>query len=320
MDSNTSAGNPLVTVVTITYNSSSYVRDAIESVLAQSYTNIEYVIGDDCSTDDTWQIIQEYDDYRIIAYRNESNVREYANRNKAINKAKGKYLIFIDGDDVIYPHGLDFMVRMLEAFPASAMAIMRPYHSKIIYPVELNPYTLFLAEYFHKSLLDTAFTNTFFKLSILKGFGGLSEKYAAGDNYIRLKIAKENNCLLINDNLTWWRETPGQAFQRLSNTVYGFLQAFNVKIEMLDENCPFTAEEKVLATKNVQRKVVIDALKMVGKGEVLKGLQILISSNLIRKVVPLLFSKYKKIDPFFNYSAVNPIRLSYDFNPFARKK
>ena len=54
------SNNPLVTVVTVTYNSSKYVRDAIEGVLAQSYANIEYIIADDCSTDDTWKIINEY--------------------------------------------------------------------------------------------------------------------------------------------------------------------------------------------------------------------------------------------------------------------
>src|SRR5438105_4541179 len=99
---------PLVTVITVTYNSAAYVRDAIESVLAQTYDNIEYIIGDDYSTDNTWQIIREYKDERIRAYRNEKNLGEYPNRNKAISLATGKYLIFIDGDDILYPHGIAY--------------------------------------------------------------------------------------------------------------------------------------------------------------------------------------------------------------------
>ena len=310
---------PLVTVVTVTYNSSAYIRDAIQSVLAQSYWNIEYIIGDDCSTDDTWKTIEEYKDSRIKVYRNEANLKEYANRNKALSLATGKYLIFIDGDDIIYPHGLEFMVPMLEAFPDSAMAIMCPYNSKIIYPIELEPHDLIVAEYFHKTFLDTAFTNTFFRTDILKGYGGLSEKYASGDTYIRLKIATENRCLLINDNLTWWRETPGQASKKLSKTVDGFLQGYYLKMEMLDEKCPLTSEEKMLAQKNVERKVVINALKIIAKGKVLKGLQILKSTKLLQKIFPLLFLSYKEIDPFFSYSSQNPLRLSYEYNPFAKK-
>ena len=60
---------PLVSVVTVTYNSALYVRDALESVLAQTYTDLEYIICDDCSTDDTWKIISEYPDTRIKAYQ-----------------------------------------------------------------------------------------------------------------------------------------------------------------------------------------------------------------------------------------------------------
>ena len=112
---------PLVTIITVTYNSSKYVRDAIEGVLAQTYTNIEYIIGDDCSTDDTWSIIREYKDPRIKAYRNETNLGEYPNRNKAILMSTGEYLLFIDGDDYIYPHGLSYYVDLITKYPQAAI-------------------------------------------------------------------------------------------------------------------------------------------------------------------------------------------------------
>jgi len=57
----------LVSVITITYNSSKFVRDAIEGVLNQKHKNIQYIIGDDCSNDDTWKIINEYQDNRIVS-------------------------------------------------------------------------------------------------------------------------------------------------------------------------------------------------------------------------------------------------------------
>lgn len=319
MDSEVFNDNPLVTVVTISYNSSAYIRNAIESVLAQSYTNIEYIIGDDCSTDDTWQIIREYKDSRIMAYRNESNLQEYANRNKAIGKTNGKYLIFIDGDDIIYPHGLDFMVRMLDAFPNSAMAIMRQYHPKLIYPVELSPRELYIAEYFDKSFLDTAFTNTFFRTEVLKKYGGISEKFVSGDVHIRLKIANDHYCLLINDNFTWWRKTPGQASEKTKG-LKGILQGFILKKEMLDFSYPLTENEKNKAIENLQKKIVAIAIKSLLKGKFYFSLKLLSDTNLLKLkiILILLFKKEIRKDPFPEYSSVNPKRLHWSLHPYSR--
>jgi glycosyltransferase involved in cell wall biosynthesis len=61
---------PVVTVITVTYNSGKYVRATIKSVLAQDYPNIEYIIADDCSKDNSWAIIHEFKDSRIKTFRN----------------------------------------------------------------------------------------------------------------------------------------------------------------------------------------------------------------------------------------------------------
>jgi glycosyltransferase involved in cell wall biosynthesis len=312
--------DPLVTVVTVTYNSSAYVRDTIESVLAQRYTHFEYIIGDDCSTDDTWQIIQQYKDPRIRAYRNDSNLREYPNRNKAIAMATGKYLIFIDGDDIIYPHGLEFMTRMAEAFPDSALAVMRGYHPKLIYPVEVTPRDLFIAEYFDKSLLDIAFTNTLFKTAVLQSVGGLSSAYISGDTYIRLKIAQAHKCLLISDSLTWWRMTPGQATSKAIGSIQGMIQHYEYRAGMLDANAPLTAEERLRALKNMQYKVVRVACRMILKGRFRKGFQLLKATGLLFKVPVCLTYSFTSIDPFAGYSSVKPLKIAFERNPFSSTK
>jgi glycosyltransferase involved in cell wall biosynthesis len=312
--------SPLVTIITVTYNSSAYVRDAIESVLAQQYTNFEYIIGDDSSTDNTWEIIQSYSDSRIRAYRNDSNLREYPNRNKAIAMATGKYLIFIDGDDVIYPHGLEFMVRMIESFPDSAMAIMRKYHPKLIYPVEVTPHDLFVAEYFDKSLLDIAFTNTFFNTAILKQEGGLPTDYISGDTYIRLKIARSRSCVLISDSLTWWRMTPGQATLKATTSVQGDIQHYQCRTELLSTQSPFTNEEKLLALKNLKYKVAHKAMRMLLKGSLKRSYQLLRATDLLWKLPACLLYTYTTIDPFASYSAVNPKKIDFDQNHIQQRR
>jgi len=210
------ANRPLVTVVTVAYNAARYIRDAIESVLAQEYDNIEYIIGDDCSTDETWRIISEYHDSRIKAYRNETNIREYPNRNKAIELATGKYLIFIDGDDIIFPHGVGFFVNMMEAFPEAAMAIQKNYYNNLLYPALMKPEQTLRNSFYGKfNLLTSSFASDFFKTEVLKKWK-LRTDYISGDEEIRLRIAMHYPILFVAGWVSWPRETPDQASSQIT--------------------------------------------------------------------------------------------------------
>lgn len=212
---------PLVTVITVTYNSSLFVRDTIKSVLSQSYTHIQYLIGDDCSGDETWKIINEYNDPRIIKYRNENNLGEYQNRNKAITMASGKYLIFIDGDDIIYPHGIGYFVEMLERFPEAALAVQKGYLNNMLFPALLFPEESVSNYFFGKeNLLSSSFVSDFYRTDALNKSGLLKTNYIGGDNEIRLRIAAGNPILLIAGWVSWARETPGQASSKISLTTH----------------------------------------------------------------------------------------------------
>ena len=89
----------LVSIIMPAYNCSRFIREAIDSVLAQTYTAWELLIVDDCSTDDTAAIIASYQDERIHYFRNEQNSGAALSRNKALREAKGKYIAFLDADD-----------------------------------------------------------------------------------------------------------------------------------------------------------------------------------------------------------------------------
>lgn len=139
---------PLITVITVAYNSALYIRDTIKSVLNQNYNNIEYIIGDDSSSDNTWSIINEFDDPRIIKYRNEINIGEYSNRNKALHLATGEYLIFIDGDDIMFEHALATFVYYVKQFPESGMFFSRDWDYRLLPPVKLNPVDIYRFHFF----------------------------------------------------------------------------------------------------------------------------------------------------------------------------
>jgi glycosyltransferase involved in cell wall biosynthesis len=92
----------LVSVVVATYNGEKFLREQLDSVINQTHLSLEIIIADDCSTDNTWPIIEAYrnKDSRIKAYRNESNVGYTRNFENAILASKGKYIAFCDQDDI----------------------------------------------------------------------------------------------------------------------------------------------------------------------------------------------------------------------------
>ena len=104
----------LVSVVMPAYNAEKYISEAIQSVLNQTYRNFELIIVDDGSTDKTWQIIQSYNDSRIIAIRHQQNKGVAEARNTALNIAKGKWVALIDADDVWLPERLEKLAGILE--------------------------------------------------------------------------------------------------------------------------------------------------------------------------------------------------------------
>ena len=226
---------PLVTVVTVTYNSARFVRDTIESVLAQTYTDLEYIIGDDCSTDDTWDIIRQYKDPRIKAWRNEKNLGEYPNRNKAIGQATGKYLIFIDGDDIIFSHGIAFFVNMMEAFPEAGMAIQKGYYNNILFPALFSPEEVLRNHFYGKhDLLSSSFASNFFRTSLLQQWK-LPTGYITGDDAIRLVFACHHPVLFVSGWVSWPRETPGQASSKAKDGT-GLIETYLYSKEILSHH------------------------------------------------------------------------------------
>lgn len=98
----TSTKNPLVSVVMPVYNPGKYLIDAIESILNQTFSDFEFIIVDDASTDNSWKIIKSYakKDNRIIPIKNKINLGVSLTSNIAISQSKGKYIARMDSDDI----------------------------------------------------------------------------------------------------------------------------------------------------------------------------------------------------------------------------
>lgn len=104
----------LVSIIMPSYNTAKYIEASIESVLAQTYRNWELLIIDDFSMDNTDDIVKKYDDKRIVYVKNEKNTGAAVSRNKALKMAKGKWIAFLDSDDLWYPTKLEKQVEFMK--------------------------------------------------------------------------------------------------------------------------------------------------------------------------------------------------------------
>lgn len=96
-----------ISVILSAYNEERYIRKAIESVLGQSLKDLELIVINDGSTDDTLNVIMSFDDERIILIDNGENIGPGASRNMGIEMARGEYISFLDGDDWFTPEALE---------------------------------------------------------------------------------------------------------------------------------------------------------------------------------------------------------------------
>ena len=107
--------NELVSIITPSYNTAKFIRKTIESVQAQTYQNWEMIIVDDCSSDNTDDVVAGYlYDKRIKYIKNKKNFGAAGSRNRALREAQGKWIAFLDSDDLWSPEKLEKQIDFMQ--------------------------------------------------------------------------------------------------------------------------------------------------------------------------------------------------------------
>ena len=148
--------NSLVSIITPSYNSAKFIKQCIESVIAQTYTNWEMLIVDDYSSDNSLQILKKYNDKRIQLIELDKNVGASESRNVAIRKAKGKYIAFLDSDDLWEPQKLEKQISFMQkkdiVFSFSTYQPMSDDESKL-YSIIHAPKIVTYSSYLKKTII-----------------------------------------------------------------------------------------------------------------------------------------------------------------------
>jgi glycosyltransferase involved in cell wall biosynthesis len=242
---------PLVSVLMTTYNREKYLVQAVESVLASTFRDFELIIVDDQSKDRSLAIAKELaeKDARIRVILNEKNLGDYPNRNKAASLARGKYLKYVDADDLIYPTGLQVLVDGMERFPEAGYGLgSLPQDKFRIFPFMLTPEEAYQRHYFKEQLFHKAPLSAILRKDVFEAVGGFTGRRYLGDFEMWHILSARYPVVLMPHGIVWYREHEEQEMQnnRTDFTIpFKYLQCSE---EMINKpECPLTAEDRAKA-------------------------------------------------------------------------
>ena len=199
----------LVSIIMPTYNCARFIRESIDSVLAQTYTNWELIIVDDSSTDNTAEMIANFNDPRIHYLRNEQNEGAALTRNKALRAVKGRYIAFLDSDDLWHPDKLERQIAFMEQ---NGYAFT--YHEYTEIDESSNPIGIYVSGKKHVRPFDMYCCCWPGCLSVVydaKNIGliQIPDIRKNNDSAMWLQAIRKADCYLLPENLAQYRRRTG---------------------------------------------------------------------------------------------------------------
>ena len=236
--------SPGISVLMTTYNREKYVRQAIQSVLDSTFKDFELVVTDDGSTDDTVRIVKEMAklDDRIKLHINPKNLGDYPNRNQAASNATGKYLKYVDADDLIYPWGLQILWDCMEQFPEARWGLCSLAQDRDQpFPFQLTSEEAYRYHYLGPGLFHKSPLSSIIRRDLFEEVGGFRPGRMVGDFEMWHRLALHSNVVLMNHGVAWYRSHENQE----SNVIEEYKQAYNaIREEYLNHpECPLNLEE-----------------------------------------------------------------------------
>ena len=223
----------LVSIIMPSYNTAKYIAETVQSVLAQTYQNWELIIVDDCSTDDTDEVVKPFlRDSRIRYLKNEKNSGAAVSRNRALREAKGKWIAFLDSDDLWMPEKLEKQIAFMKenGYHFSYTDYMeideasRPNGKTVTGPKKITKAGMF--NYCWPGCLTVMYD------AETVGLIQIADIKKNNDYAMWLKACKKADCYLLDESLAKYRKRTGS----ISNHGYMKLVKWHYKLFREAEN------------------------------------------------------------------------------------
>lgn len=254
------------------YNREKYIGSAIESVLASTFGDLELLVVDDRSKDNTLDIARSYEklDPRVRVILNENNLGDYPNRNEAASLARGKWLKYVDSDDYIYPTGLQVMMDMMGRFPEAGYGLSSIYQfEERPFPIELSPREAYREHYFGRPIFHKAPLSAIIRKSVWEHVGGFSPTRMTSDMDMWHRLSVHYPVVLMPLGVVWYRIHAEQEMaDTRENEIAYRLQYEEIVIRMLaDPDVPLTFNEKTRVCERMIKQNRRFAFRKFSKGD-----------------------------------------------------
>lgn len=194
-----------MSIIMPSWNTERFIAESIQSVIDQTYKKWELLIVDDCSTDNTDEIVASFQDDRIRYFKNEKNSGAALTRNRAMREAQGEWIAFLDSDDLWAPKKLERQLKFMKK-----NNLVFSYHDYVKIDENSNPLNIYVSgprvvtkhkmyNYGYPGCL------TFIYSAKAMGLIQIKDIKKNNDYAILLKLCKRANCVLLKENLAQYR-------------------------------------------------------------------------------------------------------------------
>ncbi len=195
----------LVSIIMPSWNTGKFIADSIESVINQTYPNWELLIVDDCSTDNTDEIVSLFHDNRIKYFKNKRNSGAALTRNKAMRKAQGEWIAFLDSDDLWDSKKLEYQIKYMKR-----NNLVFSYHEYEKIGEDSEPLNIYVSGpkvVTKRKMYNYGYPGclTFMYNAKAMGLIQIKDIKKNNDYAILLKLCKKADCVLLKKNLAKYR-------------------------------------------------------------------------------------------------------------------
>jgi glycosyltransferase involved in cell wall biosynthesis len=264
---------PLVSIIMNVRNGAAFLRDALNSVLAQTFQDWELVVWDDCSTDDSAKIVSEYRDPRVRCYLSPDDTPLGAARNAAIRKATGEWLAFLDQDDIWMPRKLEQQMALVGSdtgiiYGRTVMFDARGNRRDYDYGHEFSPLPEgdIFTQLFSKACF-IAMSSTVLRRLAVEELGGIPDSIqVVPDYYLYIAIARRYSARAVQQVVCRYRVHPGS----MSNSNQRRLHEEPLWIVNQWAHC---LDPRIAAHRRMTYSTVLALLEMRSSKTLLSGLR-----------------------------------------------
>ena len=195
----------LVSVIMPSWNTADFIAESIRSVIAQTYTDWELIIVDDCSADNTDEVVASFHDSRIRYFKNEKNSGAALTRNRALREARGEWIAFLDSDDLWEPEKLERQIAFMKK-----NGYVFSYHEYMKIDEQSKPLGIYVSgpeRVTRRKMYNYGYPGCLTFMYNAKKFGLIQIKDIKKNNdyAILLKLCKKADCYLLPENLAKYR-------------------------------------------------------------------------------------------------------------------